>query len=112
MGSGGFSISWGKSNTSKTRSKLTIDVAKSTRTFESAINGPYSSRRYAVKATMVPIVNVPRSTKWPPAQNTSALPTALTRLSPNVNQRPTTAWRTPMSRTAEARRENRSTSSR
>ena len=60
---------------------------------------------------MVPMVKMPRSTRWPPTQKTSADPTAPTRLSPRRNQRPTRSRRTLMSRTWTAQLLNLSVSS-
>ena len=49
---------------------------------------------------IVPIVKTPVRTKWPPYQNTSAVPVALIAPSAIKNQRPITADRTPISATA------------
>ena len=60
---GRSSISSGRSSTSKTRSKLTIEVTSSTRALVSAASGPYNWVRYAPNATTVPIVKASVSTR-------------------------------------------------
>jgi len=96
----GFSaMSSGRSITSNTRSKLTIDVANATGALVRFCSAPYNCVRYEAKATIVPMVNAPFSTRCPPTQYTSAVPIAPTSPMITKNWLPVTARVMPMSRT-------------
>ena len=59
-------IASGASSTSKTRSKLTIDVIRSTRALVSPVRGWYTRVTRAASATSVPTLISSDTTRWAP----------------------------------------------
>ena len=66
MAPGRSVIGSGASSTSKTRSKLTIAVIRSTRALVRPVSGWYTRVTSAASATSVPGLMLPLTTRWAP----------------------------------------------
>ncbi len=94
------------SNTSNTRSKLTMAVMASTRALASAVSGAYSWVSSRASVTIVPGSMSPCSARYPPSPYTSARASAETSARAVMNRYWPMAVRTPISATRSARSVN------